>query len=183
MCAIGYYTYDDYKKWKGEWELIYGQAVAMSPAPVISHQSVAFEIARQIGNNLTCQECAVVLEEDWIINEDTVLRPDVSLICNEEGDFITKAPKVIVEVVSKSSSKKDEKIKFEIYEKEKVNYYILAYPNHLKAKAYKLKDGRFDKIGDFSSEVLAIDDNECATKVDFSEVFRRLREKKFNSNE
>ena len=175
MCAIAYYTYDDYKQWEGDWELIYGQAVAMAPAPVISHQMVAFNIAYEIKKNKECEECIVVLEEDWIISDDTVLRPDVALICDEEGDFITKAPKIVVEVVSKSTAKKDEKIKFEIYEKEKVDYYILAYPNLCKAKVYKLKDGKFDKVGDFTKETLYIEDISCPTKIDFDEVFKRLR--------
>ena len=86
MCAIAYYTYDDYKQWEGDWELIYGQAVAIAPAPVISHQMVAFNIAYEIRKNKECEECIVVLEEDWIISDDTVLRPDVALICDEEGD-------------------------------------------------------------------------------------------------
>jgi len=174
MCAIEYYTYDDYKQWEGKWELIYGQAIAMAPAPKIDHQVLAAEIAYELRRNLECEECAVVLEEDWIIDEDLVLKPDVALICNERGDFITKAPKIIVEVVSPSTAKRDEKIKFEIYEKEKVPYYILVYPNFLKAKIYKLIDGKYDKVGDFVEEE-AIFDLECATKIDFASVFRRLK--------
>ena len=174
MCAIEYYTYEDYKYWEGNWELIYGQPVAMAPSPAITHQAIAFNIAKQIDINKKCENCIVVLEEDWIVEEDTVVKPDVSLICDEEGDFITKAPEIVVEVVSKSSAKKDEKIKFEIYEKEKVQYYILAYPNHLKAKVYKLKDAKFDKVGDFTKEVLEIDDIKCPTKIDFYEVFKRF---------
>jgi len=175
MCAVEYYTYDDYKQWKGDWELIYGQAVSMSPSPIVSHQAIAFEIAFEMKKNLSCQECMVVLEEDWIIDEDTVLRPDISLICNETGDFITKAPKIIIEVVSKHSSKKDEKVKFEIYEREKVDYYILAYPNHLKAKVFHLEDKKFDKVGDYTNEILVLDKIECHTKIDFNEVFKKFR--------
>ena len=39
-----HYTYDDYKLWEGNWELINGIAVAMSPAPVRKHQGLAVEI-------------------------------------------------------------------------------------------------------------------------------------------
>ncbi len=177
MCVIEHYTYDDYKNWEGNWELIYGYPVAMAPSPVITHQAIAFEIAFELRKNIKCTECMVVLEEDWIIYEDTVLKPDVSLICNEKGDFITKAPKIIVEVVSKSSAKRDEQTKFEIYQKEKVPYYILVYPNHLKAKAFRLKGGKFDKIADFNDEILEIDDIECPTKVDFSNVFKKFRKR------
>lgn len=175
MCVLAYYTYDDYKQWEGDWELIDGQAIAMAPAPIIAHQAVAFNIAFEIKKNLQCSECLVVLEEDWIVSDDTVVRPDVALICNEEGDFITKAPQIIVEVVSKASAKKDEKIKFALYEKEKVPYYILAYPEHAKAKVYKLKDGKYDKVGDFTHELLTIED--CPTQIDFSQVFLRCKKR------
>ena len=177
MYAIAYYTYDDYKQWEGDWELIYGQAIAMAPAPMIVHQAVAFNIAYELRKNLECEECIVLIEEDWIVADDTVVCPDVALVCEEEGDFITKAPKIIVEVISPSTAKKDEKIKFELYEKEKVQYYILAYPEHLKAKVYKLKEGKFDKVGDFTSDVVEIEGIGCNTKIDFNEVFKRWRKR------
>ena len=34
---LAHYTYDDYKIWEDDWELIYGVAYAMSPAPMIKH--------------------------------------------------------------------------------------------------------------------------------------------------
>ncbi|MRI58591.1 MAG: Uma2 family endonuclease [Epsilonproteobacteria bacterium] len=177
MCAIEYYTYEDYKQWEGDWELIYGQPVAMAPSPMITHQAIAFEIAYQLRENLECEECLVVLEEDWIVEEDTVVRPDVSLICDEEGDFITKAPHIVVEVVCPQTARRDEKIKFEIYEKEKVPYYILVYPRELKAKVYKLIDGRFDKVADFTNERYEFD-LPCSTAIDFSKAFKKFRKKK-----
>ena len=32
MCAIEYYTYDDYLLWEGDWELICGYPLMMSPS-------------------------------------------------------------------------------------------------------------------------------------------------------
>ena len=37
MCAVEYYTYDDYCQWKGDWELVSGVPLAMAPAPMIQH--------------------------------------------------------------------------------------------------------------------------------------------------
>ena len=34
------YTYKDYEKWGGDWELIRGIAYAMSPFAIVSHQKV-----------------------------------------------------------------------------------------------------------------------------------------------
>ncbi|GAB6045575.1 hypothetical protein JCM11957_11730 [Caminibacter profundus] len=175
LAYVEYYTYKDYKNWEGKWELIEGFPIAMAPSPVIIHQAVAFNIAFEIKKNLECEECLVVLEEDYIISEDTVLKPDVSLICNETNKFITKAPEVIVEVVSSSTAKRDETIKFEIYKNEGVKYYMLVYPDFLKAKVYRLKDNLYQKIGDFTNEILEIKDIKCPTKIDFNEVFKRFR--------
>jgi len=175
LAYIEHYTYEDYKRWEGEWELIEGFPIAMAPSPVITHQAIAFNVAFELKKNLECKECFVVLEEDYIVNEDTILKPDVSLICNENNKFITKAPEVIVEVISPSTAKKDETIKFEIYQKERVKYYILVYPDFLKAKVYKLHYDKYQKVGDFSNEVVDIDEIKCPTKIDFDEVFKRFR--------
>ncbi len=180
MCAIEYYTYDDYKKWKGDWELIYGQPVAMAPSPIRNHQNVLAMLTYELNKTFKdCDDCEVLVEEDYIICDDTVLRPDISVVCNEENDFITKAPEIIVEIVSKSTAKRDEKIKFEIYEKELVKYYILVYPDRLTAKIYKNENSQFKKIGDFSKETVNLSENlTCEAEIDFENVFKKLRRKK-----
>ena len=46
------YCYEDYKRWEGNWELIYGVPYAMSPAPLIKHQRISNNIAWQLKNLL-----------------------------------------------------------------------------------------------------------------------------------
>ncbi len=43
MSAVEYYTYEDYCHWEGKWEMIWGVPLAMAPAPMIKHQSIAYE--------------------------------------------------------------------------------------------------------------------------------------------
>ena len=170
------YTYDDYVLWKGDWELIDGIPQAMSPSPVRSHQSLVTQFIIALNENLEeCPECEVVSELDYIIDDENVLRPDVALICLEENDFITKAPKIIVEVLSPSTAKRDEKVKFAIYEKEKVHYYVIVNPKTLIAKVYKLENNIYQKQGDFSREKYNFDELECPVEVDFEVVFKRFR--------
>lgn len=180
MGAVDYlphYTYEDYKEWEGEWELYSGHPVSMSPSPMINHQAIAFQIAYELQKNIEeCGKCLVLGEADWKLSDDTVLRPDVVLICNESHDaYITKAPEIIVEVISKSTAKRDENYKFELYEKEKVKYYIIVYPKDLKAKVYKLQNAKYEKQGDFSQESYAFEETLCKAKVDFAKVFKRFR--------
>jgi Uma2 family endonuclease len=171
------YTYEEYKTWEGDWELYDGYPVSMSPAPMITHQAIVSEIIYELRKNIEdCEKCLVLGEADWKVSDDTVLRPDVVLICDEPNDaYMTKAPQIIVEVISRSTAKRDENYKFEIYEKEKVNYYCLVYPDDLRAKIYKLKNSKYDKEGDFSYESYNFEDAKCTPSVNFSKVFKRFR--------
>ena len=172
--AYEYYSYEDYKNWEGDWELIDGVAYAMAPAPLITHQFIANMISFEMNKTLECEDCKVLSEVDYKVNEYTVLRPDVVLSCNDEGErYLTKAPKIVFEVISPSTARRDEEIKFKIYEEEGVEFYVLVYPNDLRAKVYKNIDGKFKKVGDFTKE--SFDFGICGIKVDFENVFRRLR--------
>jgi Uma2 family endonuclease len=171
------YTYDDYKLWQGDWELINGVPLAMSPSPMRKHQSIASEIIRQLANQLeNCSMCEVLGEVDYKVSEDTILRPDVVLTCNETNDtYLTKAPEIIVEIISKASAKRDEVYKYEIYEAQKVKYYIIIYPDDLLAKVYKLDGKEYDKQGDFVNESYSFDETTCKLSLDFKRVFARFR--------
>ncbi|MCF6205914.1 MAG: Uma2 family endonuclease [Sulfurovum sp.] len=178
VAEILHYTYDDYINWEGEWELIDGIPVSMAPAPVRIHQRIAGEIFLGLTQSLDddCNLCEVLYEVDWKVHEETVLRPDIVLSCDDENEaYLAKAPKIIAEVISPSTAKKDETVKFDIYEAEGVQYYILVYPNDLKAKVYSLKEGRYIKVGDFTHEVLHFDDIDCGLSLDFGTVFGKFR--------
>jgi len=148
-----YYTYEDYKQWEGDWELIDGVPYAMAPSPFKKDQLAAVKIVNQIFEQLKdCPEdCQVIFEIDWIISRDTVVRPDILVVCDDEAeDFVRKTPEVVFEIVSKFSSRKDENLKFELYEREGVKHYVLVYPEEKRIKVYKLIHGRFINVFDSS---------------------------------
>ena len=174
---IKHYNYDDYALWEGKWELYEGYPVAMSPAPMINHQILAanilFELKSSIGE---CDRCVVIGEEDYKLADDTIFKPDVVLICDEPHDaYITKAPEIVVEVISPLTAKNDEGYKFQKYEDEKVMYYVLVYPKELYAKVYKLKDGKYNKQGDFATQTYDFEDTLCKASINFEKVFKRFR--------
>ncbi len=179
VSALLNYTYNDYIQWEGEWELIGGIPVSMAPAPMRIHQNIATEILFALKSSMdeeSCPECILSYENDWKVTEETVLRPDIVLACDDEHEaYLTKAPKIVVEILSPSTAKKDETVKFDIYEAEGVQYYILVYPDDLKAKVYSLKEGRFIKVNDFTHEVLTFDDIMCNMTLDFEKVFKKFR--------
>lgn len=168
------YTYDDYKKWEGNWELIYGVPYAMAPAPMIKHQAISNKIARYLDEALQeCETCQALLPIDWKIDDSTVVQPDNLIICHTPQDeaYIKKAPKVIFEILSKSTATVDQNLKYELYEKEGVNYYIIVDPKESIAKVYRLKDGRYIKLCDAYQDSVDFDLNVCAFTFDFAKIW------------
>ena len=171
------YTYSDYTHWEGDWELIEGVAYAMAPSPILTHQIISMLVGSSLIDSLrNCKNCIVVSEMDYKLSDDTVLRPDIALVCGQKkGAYIKKSPELIIEIVSKSSASRDEKIKFSLYQAEKVHYYILLYPEDLKAKIYKLQNNRYEKIIDLLEGTFEFKMLECDVKIDFDFVFERFR--------
>jgi len=174
---LPHYTYNDYKQWDSNaWELIYGIAYAMSPAPMINHQKISNKIGRFLDEIFEeCQKCQALLPIDWKISEDTIVQPDNSVICHtpEHEAYITKAPKIIFEVLSKSTMKKDTGLKFDLYEREGVEYYVIVDPDERLAKVYKRHEGRFIKMLDASDETFMFELKECTPSkaFEFSKIW------------
>jgi Uma2 family endonuclease len=168
---LDYYTYEDYRKWEGDWELIDGMPYAMSPYALPSHQKISGKILIELDKSLeNCKNCNALMETEVKFSEDTVVRPDVIVKCGEIDD-ITITPEIIFEVISKGSIKRDEILKFELYKKEGVKYYGIVYPEIKKVKIYKLVNGEYIKIADIKDNIFATDDLICNIKINFSKVW------------
>ena len=135
-----HWTYADYKDWElkpGErYEIIHGEAFAMS-APNAFHQSMLMELSRQFANFLVGKKCKVYpaaydvrlfYEEDE--SDDTVVQPDISVICDakkrgEEGCH--GAPDLVVEILSPSNTAIEMQRKFDLYRDAGVaEYWVLS---------------------------------------------------------
>jgi Uma2 family endonuclease len=125
------YTYNDYKGWEGNWELINGYPISMSPSPKRTHQFFGGKFFRLLGNvlekeKLVCS-CETYYELDWIVNDTTVVRPDCMVVCGDfKEDFLTFPPQLILEVSSPNTRLRDRNTKFSLYEMYGVKYYLIA---------------------------------------------------------
>jgi len=173
LSDLPHYTYNDYRHWEGNWEVIFGIAYAMSPAPLIQHQKVSQKIAQQLGNLLeNCEDCTALLPIDWKVSDDTIVQPDNLIICHPaSGSYLTKTPILIFEVLSKSTASKDQGIKFDLYQNEGVKYYIIVDPEENVAKIYELNNGKYIKRLDANSETESFELKDCIIHFDFSKIF------------
>ena len=169
---IPQYTYEDYKNWQGDWELIEGLPFAMSPSANAKHQYIQGEINFQIKGYLKkidCRNrCFVYNDLDWILDEETILRPDISIVCGEKiQDFIRTAPTLIVEVLSPSTAYNDRIVKKGIYEIRGVKFYLIADPETKKVTVHELVDGNYREV---TTNTFKLDDK-CRLSLKFDEIW------------
>lgn len=170
------WTYADYLTWPDDerWEIIDGVAYpwngtqAMSPGPGKYHQSVSFEIARQLGNHLKGKKCrafAAPFDVRFVSDAaqsdnyvETVVQPDILVVCDaskldERG--CKGAPDLIVEISSPSTGKMDLTTKYDLYERYGVKEYWIIHPAEQTLLVFKL-----DELGQYGApERYAVDGN------------------------
>jgi Uma2 family endonuclease len=140
------YTYADYCLWEGDWELIDGHPYAMAPSPFGPHQIIISELLRQVGNELHRLGCGykVLSDLDWIINDKSVVRPDVMIVCGKKIEkHLEYAPVWVVEVLSPSTSFRDQIVKKELYADQGVRYYLVADTDNKTVVMYELINGEY----------------------------------------
>lgn len=168
------YTYDDYKIWEGHWELLFGVPYAMSPSPVLAHQNISKAIVLELDRALeNCQACSAVLALDWKINESTVVCPDNAVVCNlsPDDDYISKAPRIIFEILSPATKHKDRTIKFNLYQEHCVSYYVMVDPKGDLAEIYQLKNGHYCLVNEIKDDSFEFELGECQFSFDFGKLF------------
>lgn len=137
------YTYADYLKWKFEerLELIKRKIFKMSPAPNRIHQKVCGNLHLVLGSFLKRKECHVFIvpvdvrlpvknkkKHDEVT---TVVQPDLCIVCDESKlDELgcCGAPDLMIEILSPGNSKKEVRIKYELYQEAGVKEYWLINP-------------------------------------------------------
>jgi Uma2 family endonuclease len=147
VSILPHYTYDDYRLWEGRWEIIDGIPYAMSPAPSLRHQLVTANIIGELRNALKSTECNEACKVynfiDLKISEDTVVQPDVSVVCGETGRlFLDFPPAIVVEVLSPTTQIKDRNAKFDRYQKFGIEYYIIVDVDSNQVEIFKLATGQ-----------------------------------------
>lgn len=147
------YSYQDYLLWQGDWELIYGNPIAMSPSPKKKHALLgvalisAFQKSLEVAKKTAPCKCELLYEVDWKVTEQTVVRPDISIICNENSeDYILNPPQLIVEILSASTQLIDRNTKFSLYESCGVKYYLLADPELNEVEMFELIDNNYKSV-------------------------------------
>ena len=153
------FTYSDYlsRDDSQRWEIIYGEAYNMSPAPDTIHQLISMELAFQLKSQLKEKSCQVIaapfdvrlpIENQKEDDIENVVQPDILVVC-DPGKLDEKgcldAPDLIIEILSPSTYRKDRMEKFFLYEQQGVKEYWLVSPGEKIVEVFIL--GKDEKYG------------------------------------
>ena len=151
------YTYADYLTWKLEHavEIIKGKVLKMSPAPKTRHQRISRNLNSFFLTFFQKHSCEYFYapfdvrlydrKKSVKANKDihTVVQPDLCIICDKskiDENGCLGAPDLIVEILSKGNSRKEMKIKYELYEESGVREYWIADPDHQTVHVFSLDE-------------------------------------------
>jgi len=146
------YTYSDYVTWDDDtrWELIDGVPYMMS-APMRIHQELLGNMYFQLRSFLKGKSCKVYPAPfDVRLNADTsdntVVQPDLLVVCDHsklDKAGCVGAPDMVVEILSPSTSRYDQTLKFNTYRKSGVREYWVVDPDTKTLAVHLLKDGDY----------------------------------------
>ncbi|MDR1559762.1 MAG: Uma2 family endonuclease [Clostridiales bacterium] len=128
-----------------DYEVINGQ-VYMMAQPTMNHIAIAGNINWIFKNFLRDKTCKTYSEPDVFLDEQNNFVPDVVILCDRSKRTlkgIYGAPDLVVEILSKSTAKRDMEEKKGIYEKYGVKEYWLVNPFSMEITVYHSRDGLF----------------------------------------
>jgi Uma2 family endonuclease len=143
------YTVQDYLTWPDQerWEIIDGQAWAMTPAPTVAHQRILRNTVRLLALFFKDHPCELFLAPtDVVLAADNVVQPDLFVVCDSAkvtDANIQGAPDLIVEIASPSTKLLDKRDKKSLYEKFGVREYLIFYPDDALVERFSRENGKF----------------------------------------
>lgn len=171
------FTWADYQTWPdGErWEIIGGEAVAMSPAPSLRHQRIAMSLYRQTANYFNGKPCRVYPAPcDLKLSDEDVVQPDLMVVCDrgqERESHIAGPPALVVEILSPSSLVHDRLRKGQLYARSGVKEFWLITPYPSILEVLWLDGGSYRLHGGYVPGDAFVSPGFPDLKLDLKELF------------
>ncbi len=167
------YTVSDYQHWKGDWELIDGIPFSMSPSPFGLHERIITRLSFTIRCEIIANDCdcEIYTNLDWIISENSVIRPDLMVVCGEQPDrHLERPPALAVEVLSESTRGRALIAKRSLCRENDVQNYLIIDP--VSRSLTLLTPTREAEYGSTDTISLALDAS-CQAVIECGQLFDR----------
>jgi len=155
------YTYEDYLLFPDDGkrrEIIDGD-LYVSPSPNTKHQRASMNLSGLIHTFLKKNPMGEVFAApfDVVFSDENIVQPDLLFISRERSDVLTEkhvrgAPDLVVEILSESTRRTDEKIKSKLFESRSVREYWIVDPELEMVKVYRPGDSGFTRVAELHAD-------------------------------
>lgn len=182
------------EKWQGEYtvedyfavpegkrvELIDGVIYDIG-TPKLIHQKLCTLIERELDSFIKkkgglCVSFGAPVSTQLDCDNKTMLEPDITVVCDRSKlreMFVYGAPDMVIEVLSRSTAKRDKTIKREKYQNAGVREYWIVDPKKKRIYVYHFEKEDFSRLYSFEDQVpVGIFNGEC--KVDFVKIYKEV---------
>ncbi|MDQ5907950.1 MAG: hypothetical protein QG599_41 [Pseudomonadota bacterium] len=123
-------------------ELLEGEIIAMTGG-TFAHARLITHLVTRLSNHLDKTSCTVLSSDFKVLTAEEVFYPDVLVTCTrqENEDLFCTAPKLIIEVLSNSTARKDRFKKRAAYQQiESLEEYVLVSQEARHVEIYRRAD-------------------------------------------
>lgn len=160
-------------------ELIDGVIYDMT-APTTIHQAILGRICNQLLNHIdakggTCVPMVSPVDVQLDCDDKTMVEPDVIIVCDRSKIIrrcVYGAPDFVLEVLSKSTRKKDMFIKLNKYRDAGVREYWIVDPDKKAVIVYDFEHDDYRLAGFDEKIPVSVLDGECV--IDFAQLYDRI---------
>ena len=151
--------------------------------PSMNHQRIIREVTIQISNCIdeSDKDCEVFFAPLCVqvsCDNTTMVLPDLFIVCGKSNDgrtHIFGAPEFIMEVLSRTTMKKDMTVKLHKYWDSGVKEYWIVNPKKEKVTVYDFEHDDLDHQYSFDDKVpVGISEGKC--EIDFGKIKKKLTE-------
>jgi Uma2 family endonuclease len=155
-------TYEDYVLIPGDGrrhEILDGEPY-VTPAPLTRHQRVSARLHGNLEPFVFERRLGLVLAAptDVVLSPHDVAQPDLLFISNARMEIVTEeniqgAPDLVVEILSESTRRRDERLKQDLYERFGVQEYWLVDSERRTIRVFRRDANRFLLAAELSAAV------------------------------
>ncbi|TVY11985.1 Uma2 family endonuclease [Paenibacillus cremeus] len=158
------------------YEIIGGVRYDFLSSPKVAHQSILGNFYRSIHTTCHLNGKIYLAPLDVHFDEDNIVQPDVIYIANENlgiirDGYIFGAPDLLVEILSRSTSRRDKTLKKSLYEANGVKEYWLADPHYRMVEQFALVNGTYRLINTLTEEQTLTSPSFSCISIDLSTIF------------
>jgi Uma2 family endonuclease len=152
------FTWADYRTWPDDerWQIIGGEAYAMSPAPATRHQKLLIRLASAFETFLRGNRCEVYpAPTDLKLSDIDVVQPDLMVVCEPDKvrpTHVEGPPTLVIEILSPSTEVLDRGRKLDLYAASGVKEVWLVTPYPALLEIFVLDNGTYRRAHAFTRE-------------------------------